>query len=197
MTHKLEEVAKIWKDVYIACISKIPDEDVRREVMPEAILDGGLSQPAPLRVWCARLVGAVAPRLDAKRFLYTCFNNQRIEQQLFPKASQLCQDTDYEVRKAMSKEMGSLIKAMGIKLAKKTVLPEFLELLNDEEGSVQEAALRSLMDFAEILDIETRMTTLIPSWKKICASNNPKLVLITAELFGSFMWRAKSLNRSL
>jgi hypothetical protein len=38
---------------------------------------------------------------------------KRIEQQIFPKAAQLCQDTDYEVRRAMCKELAQLTKSMG------------------------------------------------------------------------------------
>lgn len=118
-----------------------------------------------------------------------------MEQLLFPKASQLCQDTDYEVRKAMAKEMPSLIKSLGLKQSRKTIFPEFMELLIDEEASVQQAALKHFMDLAEIFDGECRLSTLIPFWKKICSQHTPKLALIVAELFGQFMWKAKSEQR--
>lgn len=92
--------------MFIACISKLSDEDIRREVMPEVIVNGGLSQPSSQRVWCGRILGAAAAKLDAKR----------VEQQIFPKASQLCQDTDYEVRRAMCKELAAMVKSMGYDL---------------------------------------------------------------------------------
>ncbi|KAJ3341199.1 Serine/threonine-protein phosphatase 4 regulatory subunit 4, partial [Kappamyces sp. JEL0680] len=142
--HKAEDVSRVWRDVYILCINKIPDDEIRREVLPEIMLDGGLRQPATQRVWCARLLGAVAHRIEGKK----------MEQLLFPKASQLCQDTDYEVRKAMAKEMPSLIKSLGLKQSRKTIFPEFMELLIDEEASVQQAALKHFMDLAEIFDGE-------------------------------------------
>jgi hypothetical protein len=80
-----------------------------------------------------------------------------------------------------------------MKLAKKTVFAEFMDLLNDEEGSVQQAALQSLMELSDIFDSETRSFILIPAWKKICASNNPKLSLTTAEYLGPFMWKARGI----
>lgn len=78
-----------------------------------------------------------------------------------------------------------------MKLAKKTVFIEFMDLLNDEEGSVQQAALQSLMEMSDIFDSETRTNILIPQWKKICASNNSKLLYTIAELFGPFLFKSK------
>lgn len=128
-------------------------------------------------------MGASSSRIDPKR----------IEQQVFPKLSQLAQDTDQEVRKIMCKEIGSVIKVIGLKTAKKTIMPEFLDLLNDEEGNVQQAALEALMDFSDIFDAESRNSIFIPAWKKIVSSGNSKILIPSSAMFGTFLWKVKSI----
>lgn len=128
-------------------------------------------------------MGAAACRLDSKK----------VEQQIFPKASQLSQDTDYEVRKAMCKELVIIMKHVGLRMAKKAILGDFIDLLNDEEVGVQESALENLMILCDSMDAEGRIAILIPIWKKICSDPNIKVATKAAELFGQFFWKARSM----
>jgi hypothetical protein len=103
-------LSKPWREVFIAAISQMSDEDAKREVnemiiqvLSEAMTDGGSAQAAQVKIWTGRRLGALAAKLDPKK----------IETHIYPKVSVLCQDIDAEVRKAMCAEMGLIIKALG------------------------------------------------------------------------------------
>ncbi len=128
-------------------------------------------------------MGVASCRLDPKK----------VEQQIFPKLSQLSQDTDYEVRKAMCAELVIIMKHVGLRLAKKSIFNDFIDLVNDEEISVQESALENLMILADSMDAEARIATLIPIWKRICSDPTSRIAAKAAEYFGQFMWKAKSM----
>lgn len=66
-------------------------------------MNSGLSQPVALRLWSCRVFGALASRMEVKR----------IESTFFKKAMALCQDTDYEVRSCMCKQLNAIAKAVG------------------------------------------------------------------------------------
>ena len=66
-------------------------------------MNSGLSQPVPFRLWSCRVFGALAKRMDGKR----------IEATFFKKAMSLCQDTDYEVRSCMCKQLNAIAKGVG------------------------------------------------------------------------------------
>jgi hypothetical protein len=120
---------------------------------------------------------------------------KKIEQLIFPRISQLSQDTDYEVRRAMCKELVSIMKYVGLRMAKKTIFSDFLDLLMDEEINVQESSFENLMKLCDSMDAETKIAVLIPTWRRICSEESqklPKLSLKTAELFGQFLWKTKS-----
>ncbi|KAJ3318041.1 hypothetical protein HDV06_000853, partial [Boothiomyces sp. JEL0866] len=177
LKYKNEEVSKVWKDVFISCIKKIPSD----EILPEAIADLSLGQPAQFRIWSGRLLGTIICRLDPKK----------IDQNILQKFINLCEDTDYEVRKSMCFHLNAVIKNIGVANTKKYIFPVYLELLKDEEISVQTAAIINYTNYGEFMDQEQRASTFIPYWKKIVEDNNPKLSQTIAELFGVFLWSAR------
>eukprot|EP00842_Homolaphlyctis_polyrhiza_P001898 jgi/Hompol1/2709/HPOL_003014-RA len=148
----------------------------------EALVDGGLAQPAPFRIWCGRVLGAVALRLDSKR----------IEELFLKKALNLCQDTDYEVRRSMCNQLNIISKAVGLKLTKSELIPEYLELIMDEESIVRQAAITNLMNLLDFLDAETRSSIVIPLWKRLCEERAPSLIGLIAQHMGVFLWTTRA-----
>ena len=59
--------------------------------------------------------------------------------------------------------------------------------------AVQEAALASLMGLIELFDAETKINTLIPTWKKICTNNDERLALSSSKFIGPFLWSCKGI----
>ncbi|KAJ3268230.1 Serine/threonine-protein phosphatase 4 regulatory subunit 4 [Terramyces sp. JEL0728] len=181
LKYKNEEVSKVWKDVLISCINKLPSEEVRIKILPDTIGDLNLGQPAQFRIWTGRLLGTIICRLDPKK----------IDQIVLQKFINLCEDTDYEVRKSMCFHLNPVIKALGSSITKKHIFPVYLELLKDEEITVQAAAITNYTNYGEFMDLDQRVNNYIPYWKKIVEENNPKLVKTISELFGIFIWSAK------
>ncbi|KAI8923759.1 armadillo-type protein [Entophlyctis helioformis] len=180
---KDEGVVEVWADAFIACIKHLPIDTIVQQILPEALVDGGLAQPAPFRIWCGRVLGAVAPRLDAKR----------IEDLFFRKALTLCQDTDYEVRRSMCNQLNVIAKAVGLKLTKSELLPEYTELIMDEEQVVRESAIANLMSLVDSLDADARSTVVIPLWRRLCEERPSGLVMTCiARYFGQFLWGCRN-----
>lgn len=84
-----------------------------------------------MRILVADLLFAVALRLPL----------QDMTSLLLPLLSSLCQDIDYQVRCSMARRLGSLASKFGVNLTEEHLLNELLELLQDEELCVKEAAL--------------------------------------------------------
>jgi hypothetical protein len=73
------------------------------EVLPEALVNGGLAQPSHIRIWCGRVLGAISCRIEPSK----------IEALYLHKALALCQDTDYEVRCSMCAQLKLIATAIG------------------------------------------------------------------------------------
>jgi hypothetical protein len=96
-----------------------------------------------------------------------------------------------DVRKSMCANLSSTALSLGLKLTKKYLFEEYSTLLSDEEVSVQEAAIISVMEIAQIFDAETKLSFLIPLWKRLCDETNAKLTDTLLQYFGAFVWSVK------
>lgn len=74
----------------------------------------------------------------------------------------------------------------------KDLMPEYIELLNDEEDIVREAAVTSLLNLLDILDADTKITMLIPNFRKMC-ENPGKILNQVAKSFGLFLFHTREL----
>ncbi|KAJ1343488.1 hypothetical protein BSLG_001930 [Batrachochytrium salamandrivorans] len=171
-----DEDTAAWADVYISCIKHLSIDAIVQQILPDALADGGLAQPASYRIWCCRILGAIATRIE-DLFLF--------------KALSLCQDTDYDVRKSMCYQLNSIAKGVGPKITKTVLLPEYLELVMDEEFVVREAAIDNLICLLEFLDSETRSSTIIPLWRRLCDERPHGIVNLIAKQLGAFLWQMK------
>ncbi|KAJ3295474.1 Serine/threonine-protein phosphatase 4 regulatory subunit 4, partial [Borealophlyctis nickersoniae] len=181
MDGKDSETVQVWSDILILAIKFMPLDVIENEILPEALLDGGLAQPSPFRLWCCRVLGAVATRMEGKK----------AEDLFFRKAMTLCQDTDYEVRACMCRQLNAIARAVGLNLTKSALLPEYTELLTDEEDVVREAAIENLMTLLEFLDGDAKVRIVMPQWKKLCDERPPRILTLIAKELGGFMWQTK------
>ena len=62
----------------------------------------------------------------------------------------------------------SLSPSLSLEQAKSSILPELIELMNDEECCVRVAALETLCDLISFLDEPTLKTQIVPLVKKFC-----------------------------
>ncbi|KAJ3047170.1 Serine/threonine-protein phosphatase 4 regulatory subunit 4, partial [Rhizophlyctis rosea] len=175
------ETVEIWTDVMIAAIKSLPLETIENEILPEVLLEGRTAQPAALRMRCCRVLGAVSERMEGRR----------IEELFFRKAMSLCQDTDYEVRACMCNQLNAIARSVGHQLTKNQLLPEYMELLMDEEDMVREAAIENLMKLMDFLDADAKRNMVVPLWRKLCDERPAGVMVLIAREFGGFMWANK------
>lgn len=64
----------------------------------------------------------------------------------------LCQDVDYEVRACMCRQLDPVARGLGLEQTKSAILPELLELTNDEESHVRLAGIETVVRILTLLD---------------------------------------------
>jgi hypothetical protein len=185
-----------WEGLLVTLVKcpALAIEIVESEIIPETSLERGLKWPSAHRCYVSRLLGAISTRIEAARYFYPFFSLlHRVVQDLIPKIKVLCQDTDYEVRCEMCNQLEIISRAVGLDVCVSELIPEYLELLNDEEDGVREAAVISTLALcSEFLDETQKRALVIQNFKRQCES--PARVLpAVAKSFGAFLLDMKDL----
>ncbi|XP_071784695.1 serine/threonine-protein phosphatase 4 regulatory subunit 4-like isoform X5 [Asterias amurensis] len=147
-----------WLEVLLQVISFLPKDILKRDVLTVAVEKGQLSQSVQSRLASCRILGKVATRCDS--FM--------IKRDILPLVQSLCQNVDYEVRSCMCRQLDSVARGLGLEPTKSAILPELVELSNDEESCVRLAALETIVSLLSLLDDETCTQTIIPLVCKFC-----------------------------
>ncbi|XP_078315308.1 serine/threonine-protein phosphatase 4 regulatory subunit 4-like isoform X3 [Crassostrea virginica] len=152
------DVASAWLDTLLDVIDLLPKEVIKKEILGSAIAKGQLAQSVQSRLACCRILGKIS----------TKFEPFVIKKEILPVVQSLCQDVDYEVRGCMCRQLDCVARGMGLEATKSAILPELVELTNDEECHVRIAGLETVVNILSLLDAETCGTTIIPLVCKIC-----------------------------
>ncbi|KAJ3166830.1 Serine/threonine-protein phosphatase 4 regulatory subunit 4 [Geranomyces variabilis] len=181
MAKKDEEVAETWSEVLLTIIGRLAPEVVEKEILPDLLLEEGLAQPSSVRLWRSKVIGVLAP------------NILKLEshQKVFQKAITLCQDTDYEVRACTCRQLNALARAVGHARAVAELLPEYVELIMDEECVVRVAAIDNCMQLMDFFEPAVKVQTIIPVWKKLCEEQPPRILQCLARQLGLFLWETR------
>lgn len=93
----------------------------------------------------------------------------------------------------MCSQLEEISRAAGVEVMIAELAPEYLELLNDEEDAVREAACTSLLALGrDFLDEEQKRSLLISNFMRMCETPS-KILPGIAKLFGEFMLHTKDL----
>ncbi|KAE9048390.1 hypothetical protein PR002_g514 [Phytophthora rubi] len=106
----------------------------------------------------------------------------------------LCQDTDAEVRKCMCIQLDGLARAVGEEHACSELLPELLELLQDEEEQVKQTAFLTLVSLIDFFPAKDRVKLIIPEFVSMAESLPDYLVPSLTEQFGHLVTKLSALN---
>ncbi len=175
--HRDVDIAREWFDLLVAAVQFIPHPMVQGILIPDALADAGISQPSAIRQRGCRLFGAIAQRLSSTELKTT----------ILSKCMNMCQDIDFEIRAAIAAQIPRLIQAAGAELAQADIMPEFTELLTDEEIVVREAAILASMEMVDAEELELKSKIMIPLWRLCCEENQPKVRAIIVREFGRFV----------
>ncbi|TPX35394.1 hypothetical protein SeMB42_g07189 [Synchytrium endobioticum] len=176
-----EDAVAAWAEVVLVGVRNLPPDIIEADILPSALADSGLAQPPPLRVWCCRVLGAAATRMEARR----------VRDVFLRRAIALCQDTDWEVRACMCNQLPALAACLGPVMTRAELVEELAELLVDEERSVLEAAIVAMGAMLDYVDSDTRRDQFIPMWKKLCESSTGSTVVPLAHQFGVLFWKTR------
>ncbi|XP_071963727.1 serine/threonine-protein phosphatase 4 regulatory subunit 4-like [Antedon mediterranea] len=152
------DISEAWLGVLLQVISHLPKDLIRKEILTVAISKGRLTQLMQSRLASCLILGKIATRFDS--FM--------IRKDLLPLVTSLCQDIEYEVRACMCRQLDAVARGLGLEPTKSAILPELVELSNDEESCVRLAALETIVNLLSLLDDETCTQTIIPLICKFC-----------------------------
>ncbi|XP_076314655.1 serine/threonine-protein phosphatase 4 regulatory subunit 4-like isoform X1 [Tachypleus tridentatus] len=151
-------VANAWMETLLDVIDLLPKEIIKRDLLTLAVNKGQLSQPVSSRLLCCKMVGKISTKFDP----------YIIKKEILPVVQSLCQDVDFEVRGCMCRQLDAVARGIGLEATKSALLPELVELANDEESHVRLAGIETVVRMLPMLDDETCIQTVIPLVKKCC-----------------------------
>eukprot|EP00163_Fabomonas_tropica_P030816 TRINITY_DN7123_c0_g1_i1.p1 TRINITY_DN7123_c0_g1~~TRINITY_DN7123_c0_g1_i1.p1 ORF type:complete len:769 (-),score=156.73 TRINITY_DN7123_c0_g1_i1:164-2470(-) len=172
-------VANAWFETFLLFVDEIPISVLSTEILEFTLGKGEVTETVPSRTLCCQLLGVLAKRLD----------RETIEGGFFNKAMSLCQDTDYAVRTCMCKQLDAIARGVGLDLSKRVLLHEMLELVDDEEIGVRQAAFEAVVSLLDFFDKEVRVEHIIPLFKGLCQNMSEDMISILAGCFGEFLFK--------
>lgn len=151
-------VASAWMETLLDVIDLLPKEILKRDILTLAVSKGQLSQPLSSRLLCCKILGKIC----------TKFEPYIIRKEVVPLVQSLCQDTEYEVRGEMCRQLDAVARGIGLEATRSAILPELVELAYDQEETVQLISVETVVRMLPMLDDETCNQTIIPLLKKLC-----------------------------
>ncbi|UYV63380.1 PPP4R4 [Cordylochernes scorpioides] len=116
-------------------------------------------------------------------------SSSMIKKEIVPMVQCLCQDVNPDVRATMCSQLDFVARGIGLETSRSAVLPELVELAQDEAAGVRRAAVRALAAMAPLLSHEDGRTTLAPLLRKCCsqalASLDPLVLPCLARALGA------------
>ncbi|POM75959.1 Hypothetical protein PHPALM_6858 [Phytophthora palmivora] len=173
----------------VALLPRIGTALKKTQILRVAIEKGDVSQTPGSSLICCFILGAITA--------LNLLSAPDIEGLYFQKMMALCQDTDAEVRKCMCIQLNGLARAIE-EHACKELLPELLELPNDEEeqddSQVNQTAFLTLLSPFDFFPARDRAKQIIPEFIGIAESLPDYLVPSLAEQFGQLVTKLAVLN---
>jgi hypothetical protein len=103
---KKESVAVRWEKALIKSIQYLPIEVIEKDVLEYADSKGSLSAQEKNRILCCKLFGGISKRCQSSS----------ISSLFLKQALSLCQDTSFEVRRCMAKQILHIATGLGFVL---------------------------------------------------------------------------------
>ncbi|XP_023226349.1 serine/threonine-protein phosphatase 4 regulatory subunit 4-like [Centruroides sculpturatus] len=154
-------VANAWMETLLDVIDLLPKDIIKRDILTLAINKGQISQPVSSRLLCCKMLGKICTKFDP----------YIIRKEILPVVQSLCQDVDHEVRGCMCRQLDVVAKGIGLEATKSAILPELVELANDEESYVRLTGIETVVQMLPMLDDETCIQIIIPLVKKFCENS--------------------------
>jgi hypothetical protein len=172
-------VAYKWEKALIRSVQYLPIEIVEKDIIDLAESKGSLSAQEKNRIFCCKLFGAISKRCTSST-ISSLFLKQAIS---------LCQDTSFEVRKNMAKQLVHIANGLGLEETKRVLFAELIQLCEDETKEVKKTATWTLISLLSFFDKPYRSKEILPKflqWIKEPVSGDRYTVLNAH--FGEFLF---------
>ncbi|GAB6023261.1 Serine/threonine-protein phosphatase 4 regulatory subunit 4 [Chamberlinius hualienensis] len=161
-------VSNAWLETLLDVVELLPKDVIKKEILSLAVAKAQMSQSNFSRLASCRMLGKICCK----------FEPYMIKKEILPVVQSLCQDVEYEVRGCMCRQLDLVAKGLGLEATKNSILPELVELANDESAAVRLAAIETVVQMLSLLDDETCVQIIAPLVKKFC-DNSLRLEDIT------------------
>uniref|UniRef100_A0A4W4FLF2 Protein phosphatase 4, regulatory subunit 4 n=1 Tax=Electrophorus electricus TaxID=8005 RepID=A0A4W4FLF2_ELEEL len=158
LDHRDGVVSSAWLETLLSAIDALPKETIRQEILSPLVSKAQLSQSVAARLASCRILGKAAAK----------FESSVVKKDLLPVVRSLCQDVEYEVRSCMCRQLESIARGIGMDHTKVVVLPELVELAQDEGSTVRLAAFDTIINLLEMFDSDDRTRVIFPLVKTFC-----------------------------
>ncbi|XP_018583356.1 serine/threonine-protein phosphatase 4 regulatory subunit 4 isoform X2 [Scleropages formosus] len=158
LDHRDTVVSNAWLETLLAAVDVLPKETIRQEILGPLVSKAQLSQSLQARLASCRILGKAA----------TKFESAVVKKELLPLVRSLCQDVEYEVRSCMCRQLENIARGIGMEHTKAVVLPELVELAQDEGSTVRLAAFDTVVNLLEMFDSDDRTHVVFPLVKTFC-----------------------------
>ncbi|CAG5126044.1 unnamed protein product, partial [Candidula unifasciata] len=182
--NKNEEVANAWLETLLSCIDLLPKDVVEKDilhgenyVLSIAVNKGQLCQTLQARLSCCKILGKVSSK----------FEHFVVKNDVLPVVLSLCGDVEYDVRACMCQRLDVIARGLGLELTKSKLLPQLIELSEDESQNVVCACLETTANIIGMLDREATVNAIVPMVKELLdkAMKNVNASLpVASRLFG-------------
>uniref|UniRef100_A0A4W4FJ84 Protein phosphatase 4, regulatory subunit 4 n=1 Tax=Electrophorus electricus TaxID=8005 RepID=A0A4W4FJ84_ELEEL len=158
LDHRDGVVSSAWLETLLSAIDALPKETIRQEILSPLVSKAQLSQSVAARLASCRILGKAAAKFESSK-------------DLLPVVRSLCQDVEYEVRSCMCRQLESIARGIGMDHTKVVVLPELVELAQDEGSTVRLAAFDTIINLLEMFDTsftDEQHLWFLEFYKKLC-----------------------------
>uniref|UniRef100_A0A8C1EQ53 Protein phosphatase 4, regulatory subunit 4 n=2 Tax=Cyprinus carpio TaxID=7962 RepID=A0A8C1EQ53_CYPCA len=162
LDHRDTVVSNAWLETLLSAIDALPKDTIRQEILSPLLSKHQLSQSVLARLASCRILGKVVGK----------FESSIVKKDLLPLIRSLCQDVEYEVRACMCRQLENITRGIGLDHTKVEVLPELVELAQDEASTVRLAAFDTIINLLEMFDSESftdeQHLWFLEFYKKLC-----------------------------
>uniref|UniRef100_A0A8C4H675 Protein phosphatase 4, regulatory subunit 4 n=1 Tax=Dicentrarchus labrax TaxID=13489 RepID=A0A8C4H675_DICLA len=171
LNHRDTVVSNAWLETLLSAINALPRETIKQEVLNPLLYQSQLSHSLQARLASCRILGKVACKFDS----------HIVKKELLPLIRSLCQDVEFEVRACMCRQLENIARATGTEL-----LPELVELAEDEDSSVRLAAFDTIINLMEMIDSDDRLHVVVPLVMSVCEVSSQADEAVVASLSFQF-----------
>ncbi|XP_019864852.1 serine/threonine-protein phosphatase 4 regulatory subunit 4 isoform X2 [Aethina tumida] len=151
-----------WMDTLIAALPNLPSDMLKTSVLPMALMKSDIHKPMMFRIASCKILGQLCA--------HPGLTHGDIKKDILPHVQSLCQDCQFEVRANMCAQLPIIAKGLsGESVVTSALLPNLVELCNDENMMVRIAGIDAISSFLTYIQDSHTSHTILHLFKQLCS----------------------------